>query len=380
MSQLNLPSVATLTELAGKYVFVRASLNVPIKDGVVQNRFRLLSILATVQHLREQGARVILASHIGDDGTVSLEPVFQALRDQLPLSFSAEVVGKETTRLRDALQDGEVLLIENLRCDEGEKDNDPTFAANLAALADIYVNESFDSAHRAHASVVGLPALLPAYVGFNFSREYAELAKTLAPEHPALFLLGGAKFDTKLPLVEKFLDLYDQVFIGGALANDVLKAKGYEVGTSLVSTVSLVGNPILEHPRTLIPVDVTVDGPRGRRVCAVDAVAADEAILDHGPATVELLKPLIEEAKTILWNGPFGNYEHGFKETTEAVAKLIAAASGYSVLGGGDTIAATDDLELGAQFSFLSTAGGAMLTFLETGTLPALAAIQSSPR
>ena len=375
MSQTELPSVCSLNELAGKYVFVRTSLNVPVKDGVVVNQFRLMRGLPTINLLRSKGARVIMCSHIGDDGTDSLEPVYNVLKEHMPLRFSPEVVGSKTSALRDELQNGEVLLLENVRKDPREKKNDADFARALADLADIFVMEDFPAAHREHASVVGVPVFLPSYIGMNFKHELDELTRALEPKSPALFLLGGAKFDTKMPLVEKFLELYDHVFIGGALANDLLKAKGYEVGTSLVSDISLVDSPLLQHSKLLMPIDVTVDGPQGRRVCAPDAVGKDEAILDSGPETTIMLAALISNAKTILWNGPFGNYERGFEEETVATAKLIAASSAYSVLGGGDTIAAIESLGVQEKFSFLSTAGGAMLTFLELGTLPAIEAI-----
>lgn len=375
MSLTELPSVFSLTDLKGKYALLRTSLNVPVEDGQVVNQFRLMRALPTVNHLRSAGARVILCSHIGDDHTESMEPVFNVLKEHLPLKFSSEVVGSKTSALRDELQDGEVLLLENLRKDPREKKNDVEFARSLADLADCYVIDDFTTAHREHASIVGVPQFIPSYVGMNFKHEYEELAKALEPKQPALFLLGGAKFDTKMPLIEKFLELYDHVFIGGALANDLIKARGFEVGTSLVSDISLAGSPLLEHPKLLMPVDVVVEGPNGKRVTAVDTVASDESIYDVGPATIEMLAPLIKNAQTILWNGPFGNYEKGFDEQTVATAKLIAESEGYSVLGGGDTIAAVEPLGIQEKFGFLSTAGGAMLTFLEQGTLPAIDAI-----
>jgi len=202
--------------------------------------------------------------------------------------------------------------------------------------------------------------------------EVTKLTAVMTPEHPSLVLLGGAKFDTKMPLVEKYLDLYDHVFIGGALINDVLKAKGYEVGQSLLSDTDLSGAAFLENEKLLLPVDVIVNGPNGNRTCPIDDVQPDEAMLDVGPATVELLRPYIEGAKTILWNGPFGHYEGGYTSGTENTAQLVAAANSNSVLGGGDTVAAVEKLGLNDQFTHVSTGGGAMLQFLETGTLPVI--------
>ena len=188
----------------------------------------------------------------------------------------------------------------------------------------------------------------------------------------AVFLIGGAKFETKMPLVEKYLALYDYVFVGGALANDVLKARGLEVGKSLVSDVSLVGAPFLNSPKLLVPIDVVVEGPDGVVTKDVSAVQSDEKIFDMGPATIAMLEPHLIVAKTVLWNGPFGNYEAGFEESTEAVAKIIAASEAYSVLGGGDTVAAVEKLGLNDSFGFISIGGGSMLTFLEHGSTPVL--------
>lgn len=365
--------------LKGKYVFLRTSVNVPIVDGEVHNQFRITRGLATIQYLVNEGARVIVAGHIGSDGAASLEPVADIFAQHVPTVFSSEVLGKKTTQLRDALTDGEVLVLENLRSNPGEKKNDSAFAADLAALADVYVNDAFSASHREHASLSAITQYLPSYVGFNFVHEYEELTKSLTPKTPALFLLGGAKFDTKMPLVAKFLDVYDHIFIGGALANDFFKAKGYQVGCSLVSDVSLKNSPLLTNPKILLPIDVVVEKEGVSRVTSPQEVWADEKIVDAGPATAIMLDGYVTQAKMILWNGPFGDYEHGFEEQTIATAKLIAEAPGYSVIGGGDTVAAIEALCCQEKYNFLSTAGGAMLTFLELGTLPAIEALQNAP-
>jgi 3-phosphoglycerate kinase len=198
----------------------------------------------------------------------------------------------------------------------------------------------------------------------------------MKPASPSLFIIGGAKFDTKMPLVEKYLGVYNHTFIGGALINDVLKAKGFAVGKSLVSDVSLEGAAFLDNPKLLMPVDLVVDGgARGKQTCAIDQVQDDEAILDIGPKTVAMLRDYIAKAATILWNGPFGNYEGGYVEATEAVAKLIAESGATSVVGGGDTVAAIEKLGINDQFTHVSTGGGAMLQFLENGTLPVIDAL-----
>lgn len=380
MQKLPFRTLSDCTDLKGKYVLLRASINVPIVDGRVHNQFRITRGLATVQYLVSRGARVIIGGHIGSDGSISAAPVADIFARQVPTTFSPEVLGEKTNTLRAALADGEVLLLENLRSDAREKQNDTAFAQELAALADYYVNDAFAASHRDHASLSAITQFLPSYGGLNFVHEYEELSKALKPESPALFMLGGAKFDTKMPLVEKFLDIYDNIFIGGALANDFFKAKGYEVGMSLVSDVSLAESPLLKQTKIILPIDVVVEKDGLSRVTTPENVRPDERILDAGPETVALLAHYIAEAAMVLWNGPFGDYEHGFEAQTIATAKLIAKAPGYSVIGGGDTVAAIEALNCQEKYNFLSTAGGAMLTFLELGTLPAITALQNSPK
>ncbi len=367
-------------ELRGRYVLLRLSVNVPIKEGVVTNQFRILRSLPTLQFLVRQGARVIACGHIGRDGSESIQPVADIFAQYVPVAVSPEVSGTVSKNMRDELQDGEVLFLENLRKDPREKKNDSNFARELADFADIYVNDAFAASHRPHASLVGVPKFLPSYVGMNFVHEYEELLKARKPEHPALFMLGGSKFETKMPLIEKFLDVYDHVFVGGALANDLLKAKGYEVGKSLVSDIDLSDSSLLQHPALVLPIDVTVASKGESRVCAVDDVKSNEMIMDVGPKTVALLAGLMNRAKMVLWNGPFGNYEQGFDAQTVSTAKILAGAPGYSIVGGGDTVASIEALCCQEHYSFLSTAGGAMLTFLEEGTLPAIEALQDAPQ
>ena len=381
MEESNLPHIRAYEgSLKGKYVLVRTSLNVPIHEGRVTNAFRILQGLSTITYLTQQGARVVLMSHLGNDESGSLAPVHAVLAKHLPVTLSPEVTGEQTTFLRDTLKDGEVLLLENLRKDPREKANDDAFAQELALLGDLYVNDDFAASHRAHASLSAICGHLPAYVGELFVREYEALFLVTQPQQPSLFILGGAKFDTKMPLVEKYCTLYDHIFIGGALANDIFKAQGLEVGRSLVSDISLEGSPLLTHPKLLIPIDVVVESEKGKRTTTPDDVRPDESILDAGPKTIALLDPYIANAQTILWNGPLGNYERGYQDQTLLLARKIAASSANSVVGGGDTVASIDSLGLSASFGFLSTAGGAMLTYLELGTLPALEALYASKR
>ncbi len=365
------------TGLKGKYVLLRSSLNVPIVEGKVVNQFRIVRAIPTIKHLLDQGARVILIGHIGRDPKETLKPVADILSEMFPVTWAGLLKGDVVDRMRLELKDGEILMLENLRSDEREVKNDKSMAEELAAMADVYVADAFDAAHRGHTSIVGISSLIPSYVGINFFMEYEELKRTLKPEHPSLFILGGAKFETKMPLVEKFLNSYDHIFIGGALANDFFKAKGFEVGQSLVSDIDLSDSDLLTNEKIIIPVDVVVDGPNGKRTVTPNEVFTEESILDVGPETIKLLSLYTRGAKTILWNGPLGNYEKGFEEGTEELAKLVSESGSYSVVGGGDTVAAIEELGLSGQFGFMSTGGGAMLSFLEHGTVPAIDALKT---
>lgn len=275
-------------------------------------------------------------------------------------------------------------MLENVRRARGEMANDSAFALELAELADVFVEDSFDVCHREHASVVGVPKHLASYAGFQVEEEVRQLTKALQPTHPSLAVIGGAKFSTKQPVLEKLLAVYDRVFVGGALANDFMLECGYGVGTSLVSLEpdKRALRTILKNPKLMLPLDEIVAplGVQGEgKVVALDRVPRDQAILDDGPKTVEALGVLAAKAKTVLWNGPLGNYENGFEEATESFARLLAASNGYTVIGGGDTIAAVEELGLSERFSFMSTGGGAMLDFIAKGTLPGLKALERIP-
>lgn len=359
-------------------VLLRTSLNAPVENGIVTNSFRLRSALPTIEYLRSRHARVILAGHIGDKGTESFRPVYGALTGLIPgIKFSEHSVGPAAREAVRNLLPGEVLLLENLRRHTGEKENDPTFAAELASLADVFVEDSFDVCHREHASVVGVPMLLPSYAGFQVEREVRELSKALKPRRPALAIIGGAKFSTKEALLAVLLRSYDHVFVGGALANDFMQAAGKPVGASLVSGGDHASiEKLLQSKKLRLPIDYVV-APMGSartegHLAGVTVVSQNEAILDNGPKTIELLAELVGRAKTILWNGPLGNYENGFTEGTEALAQLIASSSARSIVGGGDTIAAIEKLGLDEHITFISTGGGAMLDFLADGSLPGI--------
>lgn len=360
-------------DVKGKYVIVRAALNVPTEKGVVTNQFRIVRALPTINQLRKEGARVIVLGHIGREPEETLTPVAEVLSSYVPLTFVPKVFGPEVQAARDALKDGEVLLLENVRSDERETKNDTGYAKEMADLGDFFINDAFADSHRDHASISAITEFLPTYFGRNFMHEYDELTKARTPEHPSLFILGGAKFETKMPLVELFVKDYEHIFIGGALANDIFKARGYEIGRSMVSDIDMTDSPLLHHEKILVPVDVVVEDAGGvKRACFSNEVKSNERILDAGPASVALLADHVHSAKTILWNGPLGNFEAGYGDQTKALAKTIAESKAYAIVGGGDTIAAIEELGCQEHFAFMSTAGGAMLTYLETGTLAAI--------
>lgn len=374
-------------------ILVRATMNVPVENGKVVNDYRLRRALSTIRFLVARGAKVILISHLGEKGTETLAPVAQALGKLTPgVSFFGETIGERARRAVRDLSPGNILVLENLRRDKGERANDRAFARELAALADVFVEDSFDTCHRAHASIVGVPELLPSYAGLLLEEEVQELSRALTPKKSALAVIGGAKFSTKEAVLTTLLKTYDHVFVGGALANDFLKAAGQEVGKSLVSN-GANGNgeaikKLLANPKLVLPVDSLVIPARirgtpnmraGARIAPAGQVRPDEVILDHGPGTAALLASLAQKANTVLWNGPLGNYENGFIDATNAFARAVAVSDAHSVVGGGDTIAAIEGLGLLPRFSFVSTGGGAMLDFLAKGTLPGIEALNTHP-
>ncbi|MDP1689990.1 MAG: phosphoglycerate kinase [bacterium] len=372
-------------------ILVRAPLNVPVVAGKVINDYRLQRALPTIQYLRERGAKVVLISHIGQMGTETLAPVAKALGKRIRgVSFCPETIGAGARAAIRDLPPGDILMLENLRRDRREQENDPAFARELAALADIFVQDSFDTAHRAHASIVGVPKFLPSYTGLLFADEVIGLSQALTPKHSALAVIGGAKFATKEEVLAALLMIYDHVFVGGALACDFLKAAGQEVGKSLVSQANTSGiQKLLDNPKLVLPLDSLVISAEGKReirrhtfrtnsasrIAPAGQVLPNEIIIDHGPGTSALLADLARKAKTILWNGPLGKYEDGFVSATDAFARAVASSNAYSVVGGGDTIAAIEGLGLLTKFSFVSTGGGAMIDFLARGTLPGIEAL-----
>ena len=362
-------------DVKGKRVFVRADFNVPISNGKVADSFRIEKTLETIQYLVAGGAHIILASHIENDaGENSLRPVYEYLQEKFPMEFVCEYYPNTPVELGHAFENGKIVLLENLRKYEGEKNNDDVFAKHLSSFADIFVNESFATSHRRHASLVKIPTYIPAYAGIVFEQEVTELSRAFHPEHPFLFILGGAKFETKLPLIQKFFALADKVFIGGALANDFLKAKGVNTGISLLSKGNISVAEFLTD-KLILPVDVRVKTADGVKVKKIEEIDDGDFIVDVGPQTIESMDSIILDSKFILWNGPLGNYEIGFKDSTLELAKKIANSSAMSIVGGGDTVASIAELGLSSKFSFISTGGGAMLDFLANETLPGIEAL-----
>ena len=372
---MNIRSIADAGDIRGMTVLVRAALNVPVAKGAVTDGFRLEKALPVIRALMGMGAHIVLISHMSD-ATGSLKPVFEYLKKRIPLSYVNDVVGPAARAAVHALKDGEVLMLENLRWQKGEETNDEHFARELASLGDIFVNDDFTVAHRRHAGVVGITKFLPSYAGPQFLAEINGIAPALDPRSPSLAIVGGAKFVTKEPLLKTLLKKYDRVMVGGALANDFLAAKGYEVGRSVVSRLPGVSD-LLKNSKLIVPEDVIVAGPDPGTKRA-SAVTPGDTIYDVGPASIAALDPLIEKARFVLWNGPMGYFEGGYTQGTEDLARRIAAVRGDSVVGGGDTLAAIQRLELEKRFSFVSTAGGAMLKFIADGTLPGIEAFETS--
>ncbi len=364
-------------QLRGKRVMVRVGFDVPIEQGVVKNDFRIREALPTIEYLMRAGARVILISHIGRDPEATLEPVHTALSNYMSVQWVPGAYdSSEVVDVVASLKDGEAALLENLRRHAGEQENDDALSKQLAALADIYVNEAFSVAHRAHASIVGIPALIPSYAGIGFAREVEELGKAFAPTSPSVFVIGGAKFDTKLPLIKKFMALYDVIYVCGALAHDVWEARGVSVGASLMSDESLTDQDIIQSENVKLPVDVRIQTLTGEsRIDTPNHIGGADVVMDAGPESVEVMLGTLKPGGTLLWNGPLGFYERGFTDATEAFAEGASRSGARTIVGGGDTVAAIETLGLNDKFTHVSTGGGAMLEFLEKGTLPGIEAL-----
>jgi phosphoglycerate kinase len=370
-------------ELKGKRVLLRLDLNVPVEDGIITDTHRLDKAISTVDYLRLQEAKVIILAHLEnkEGGNESLLPIYDHLNGFFKLDFCPTYFTPEAVEKVLKLEDKNVLLFENVRINPGEKENDSDFSKKLSQMADFYVNDAFSVSHRKHASIVGVPEFLPHYGGLLLREEIENLSKVFQPKHPFVFILGGAKFVTKLPLIKKYLNIADTVFVGGALANDVFIEEGFEVGKSLVSKGDFGIKEMLTNPKFKTFKDVTVTNESNEVLFKEPSeVGKNDCIVDAGPETLNHFREVLNEAKTIVWNGPLGNYEKGFADKTESLAEMIAEFTekngAESIVGGGDTVASINKLGLDDKFTFISTGGGAMLDFLVNETLVGLQALE----
>ena len=382
--------------LEGKSVFLRVDFNVPLEEGRVLDPTRILETLPTVRHALERGARLLCASHLGKpkgkpNPKYSLAPVAAAFAEALgrPVLFVSDCVGPEAQAAAAALADGEALLLENLRFHAGEEANDAEFSRALAALAEVYVDDAFGAAHRAHASVVGVPALMPEKgAGLLMEKEVRALSKLLRPERPFAAVLGGAKISGKIETLRALAKSAEILLIGGGMANHFVKALGLPVGRSLLEEDKVaVAREVLEvckkEGKTIaLPSDFVVasspeDGA-GARTVGIDKIPADRMALDIGEKTVQQFQRLLSGARTVFWNGPMGVFEKPpFDRGTMALARLISAMSGaFTVVGGGESVAAAHAAGVAEKFSHVSTGGGASLEFLTMGTLPGIEALE----
>ena len=394
-------SVRTLdtVDLAGKRVLLRVDLNVPMADGKVTDTTRIARAADTIREIAGKGGKVVLLSHFGRpkgrDPKESLRPVAAAVSHILgkPVAFADDCIGEAAERAVAAMQPGDVLCLENTRFHAGEEKNDPAFVAALAKLGDLYVNDAFSAAHRAHASTEGLAHALPAYAGRAMQAELTALAAALEmPKKPVIAVVGGAKVSTKLTLLENLIARVDALVIGGGMANTFLHAQGIGIGKSLAEKdLADTARRILDKAETancaiILPVDAVVafrfeaDAPS--QAYGLDAIPADGMILDLGPRSIARIKAALDDAATVVWNGPLGAFElHPFDKATVAAATYAAertkAGKLISVAGGGDTVAALNHAHVSDHFTYISTAGGAFLEWMEGKSLPGVEVLRA---
>jgi phosphoglycerate kinase len=388
-------------DVKGKRVLVRVDLNVPMHEGKVADVSRIERNAPTIREIADRGGKVILLSHYGRpkgrDAKDSLKPVAAAVARIIgrPIEFADDCAGETAERAVAALKDGEILCLENTRFHNGEEKNDAAFAARLAKLGDLYVDDAFSVAHRAHASVEAIARLLPAYAGRAMQEELQALEKALhAPARPVAAIVGGAKISTKLDLLGNLLSHVDTLIIGGGMANTFLAAQGKKVGKSLCendlipTARDILAKAKAQRREIVLPVDAVVaqkfEANAPSRVVAVDDVGPADMILDIGPRSVEQVISVLARSKTLVWNGPFGAFEmepfdNGTVEVAEAAAELTTSGKLVSIAGGGDTMAALNVAGVTSRFTYVSTAGGAFLEWLEGKTLPGVEVLQKSP-
>jgi phosphoglycerate kinase len=375
-------------DVSGKRVLVRVDFNVPLRDGVVTDDSRIRAALPTIEYLTERGAKVILMSHLGRpkgvDDSLRLDAVAQNLADILDkqVEKADTTIGDEVKEAIDRLEPGGILLLENLRFNEGEKKNDPEFAAELGQLADLYVNDAFGASHRAHASIVGLSKYMPAVAGLLLEKEIDTLAAIVRdPDRPLIAILGGSKVSDKIGVIEKFLDIVNALLIGGGMCFTFLKAKGFDIGNSLLEEDKLdFCRQVLEQAAQkdipiYLPSDVVIakeiSADAEAKIAHVDSIPEGWMGLDIGPDSIAAYRGVISNSRTIFWNGPMGVFEiEQFSRGTEEIAMAIADSVATSIIGGGDSIAALKKFHLEDKVTFVSTGGGASLELLEGKVLP----------
>jgi phosphoglycerate kinase len=378
-------------DLKGKRVLMRVDFNVPMQDGKVTDDKRIKASLPTIQYVLAQGASLVLMSHLGrpkggPNPEFSLKAASEALAGLLgkPVQMAPDCVGPEVEKTAKALKPGDVLMLENTRFHAGEEKNDLDLAKQMAALGEVYVNDAFGSAHRAHSSTEGVAHFLPAVSGFLMEQELEYLGRaTSNPEHPYIAILGGAKISDKIAVVENLLAVCDKLIVGGGMANTFLAAKGFNMQDSLVEPGSVdTAKAILTKSgnKLLLPVDAVIadkfEAEANNKVVDVDKVPAGWRIMDIGPKSVEAFKAALQGAKLIVWNGPMGVFEMPkFAEGTFAMAKLLAESGATTVIGGGDSASAVKKAGVAKQMTHVSTGGGASLEFLEGKELPGVAAL-----
>ena len=391
-------NIKTIDQLdaAGKRVLVRVDFNVPVKDGVVTDDTRIRAALPTIKKLVDDGARIVLMSHRGPpsgegyEEEFSLRPAALRLSELLgkPVSFASDIAGEDATAKAAALKDGEILIVENLRFDKREKKNVPEFCEELAKLGEVYVNDAFGTAHRAHASTAGVASLLPAYAGYLMEKEVSTLTGMLdEPKRPFCAILGGSKVSDKIQVIEALLDKCDTLVIGGGMCFTFLLAQGYEVGTSLKEedwverAAGLLEKAKEKGVEFLLPVDVVCADKFAEdaniKTVPVSEIPSDMMGLDIGPETSKLYAEAVSKAKTVFWNGPMGVFEmDAFAEGTKQVALAVGAnKEADTIIGGGDSVAAVNKFKLADQMTFISTGGGASMELVEGKTLPGVAAL-----